>query len=197
MTFHLNTKGAHHGIRRNDINFEEQVYAEYRAEMIDIFCNERDGDFVRVCTWHQQGENVPLGISSIMRQIIALNDQKDALNRELDLQVQQLVGSLGGAERIQKTPIPTCFTRHTSRLLFVWSNMLPFAIYPVCGVFTLPTTVAVSYSLMGIEDIGVQLEEPFNILPLRQFSDGVHDGVDFIASAYSEGNGDSCKNESG
>ncbi|KAL9187129.1 hypothetical protein ACHAXT_010849 [Thalassiosira profunda] len=187
MTFHLNTKGAHHGIRRNDINFEEQVYVEYRAEMIDVFGNERDGDFVWVCTWHQQGENVPLGISSLMRQIIAHNDQKDALNRELDLQVQKLVASLGGAERIQKTPIPTCFTRHTSRLLFVWSNMLPFAIYPVCGVFTLLTTIAVSYSLMGIEDIGVQLEEPFNILPLRQFSDGVHDGVDFIASAYSGG----------
>lgn len=31
----------------------------------------------------------------------------------------------------------------------------------------------------------VQLEEPFNILPLRQYSDGVYDGVDFIASAYS------------
>jgi len=38
---------------------------------------------------------------------------------------------------------------------------------------------------MGIEDIGVQLEEPFNILPLRQMSDGVYSGVDFVASAYS------------
>lgn len=36
----------------------------------------------------------------------------------------------------------------------------------------------------------VQLEEPFNILPLRQYSDGVRDGVDFIASAYSDSNND-------
>jgi len=78
------------------------------------------------------------------------------------------------------------FCRHTSRLLFIWSNMIPFAIYPVCGpFFTLPTTIGISYSLMGIEDIGVQLEEPFNILPLRQMSDGVYSGVDFVASVYS------------
>jgi len=76
--------------------------------------------------------------------------------------------------------------RHTSRLLFVWSSLIPFAIYPVCGpFFTLPATIGISYSLMGIEDIGVQLEEPFNILPLRQMSDGVYSGVDFVASAYS------------
>ena len=30
----------------------------------------------------------------------------------------------------------------------------------------------------------------FNILPLRQYSDGVYDGVDFIASAYSDADGE-------
>lgn len=30
----------------------------------------------------------------------------------------------------------------------------------------------------------VQLEEPFNILPLRQYSDNVNDSVNFVASAY-------------
>lgn len=38
-------------------------------------------------------------------------------------------------------------------------------------------------------NISVQLEEPFNILPLRQYSDGVFDGVDFIKSAYSDNDG--------
>lgn len=97
-----------------------------------------------------------MGITALMRNIVANNHaQKDALNRELDLHVQSLVSSLGGAEGIQKTPIPTCFTRHASRLLFVWSNAMPFAIYPACGpLLTLPATIAVSYSIMGIEDIG-------------------------------------------
>ena len=155
LTFHLNKKGCHHGIRRNDANFEEQIYAEYQAEMRGIY-EEEDEDFIRVCNWYIQNENVPLGITALMRQIIANNtEQKDALNRELDLHVQKLMLALGGCERIQKTPIPTCFTRHTSRLLFVWSNLIPFAIYPACGpLFTLPSTIAISYSIMGIEDIG-------------------------------------------
>jgi len=185
LTFYLNRKGNHNGMRCGP-NFDEQVYAEYQAEMRDVFSNDdTNDDFVRVCIWFRNKDNVPLGIASLMRGIIARNDRQDALNRELEVQVQKLLACLAGAERIQKTPIPTCFTRHTSRLLFMWSNMMPFAIYPACGpLFTLPMTIGISYTLMGIEDIGVQLEEPFNILPLRQYSDGVHDGVDFIASAY-------------
>jgi len=159
LTFHLNKKGAHHGIRRCDPSFGEQVYAEYQAEMRDIFfCHDdqEDEDFVRVCEWFRNSDNVPLGISTLMRQIISGNvEQKDALNRELDIHVQKLLHSMGGCERIQSTPIPTCFTRHTSRLLFVWSILMPFAIYPACGpFFTLPSTIAISYSIMGIEDIG-------------------------------------------
>lgn len=123
-----------------------------------------------------------------MRKIIAENCEvsgSPVYNRELDLHVQQLVESLGGCERVLKTPIPTCFTRHTSRLLFAWSNLLPFAIYPTCGpMFTIPASLAIAYSVMGIEDIGVQLEEPLNILPLRQYSEGVYDGVETIKTAY-------------
>lgn len=187
MTFHLNKKGAHYSIRRCLSNFEEQIYAEYEAELLDIFSDEKDEDFVLLCDWFRAKQNVPLGITTIMRQIIAGNDQKDSFTRELDIHVHRLVLSLGGCERIQKTPIPTCFTRHTSRLLFMWANLLPFAIYTACGAYTLPTTVAISYTLMGIEDISVQLEEPFNILPLRQYSDNVYDSVHFIESVYDSG----------
>jgi len=185
MTFHLNKKGAHHGIRRCVPNFEEQVYAEYQAELLDIFPNEQDEDFKLLCKWFQMKENVPLGITTLMRQIIAENEAKDSFTRELDIHVHRLVQSLGGCERIQKTPIPTCFTRHTSRLLFMWSNLLPFAIYPACHMYTLPAAIVISYSIMGIEDIGVQLEEPYNIMPLRQYSDNVYDSVHFIESVYS------------
>ncbi|KAL3765045.1 hypothetical protein ACHAWU_009413 [Discostella pseudostelligera] len=188
LNYYLNKKGSHNGLRRCDPNFEEQVYAEFQAEMKDIYHeNDHDTDLILLCTWFRNNDIVPLGIISLMRKIISHNGQRDALNRELDLHVQKLISSLGACEGIQKTPIPTCFTRHTSRLLFVWSNMMPFAIYGACGpLLTLPATIGISYTLMGIEDIGVQLEEPFNILPLRQYSDGVYDAVDFIATAYSD-----------
>ena len=115
LNFHVNVKGAHHGMRRCDPQFEERVYAEYEAEMRDVFFGDprRHGaahghgsdddngpninkDFARVCTWFRQGHSVPLGITALMRRIIVDNaDQKDALNRELDVQVQGLTYALG------------------------------------------------------------------------------------------------------
>lgn len=154
LTFHLNKKGAHHNVRRCLPSFQEQIYAEYRAELLDIFLDPNDGDYKMLCEWFSSEQNIPLGIATAMRRIIAENDTKDAFTRELDIHVHRLVESLGGCERIQKTPIPTCFTRHTSRLLFVWSNLMPFALYPVCGVYTLPVTIGVSFSVLAIEDTG-------------------------------------------
>lgn len=153
LTFHLNKKGAHHGVRRCLSNFEEQIYAEYRAELLDIY-DESDDDYATLCEWYATKQNVPLGIATLMRRVIANNETKDSFTRELDIHVHRLVQSLGGCERIQKTPIPTCFTRHTSRLLFAWSNLMPFAIYPACGVYTLPVAIGVSFSIMAIEDTG-------------------------------------------
>ena len=49
---------------------------------------------------------------------------------------------------------------------------------------TLPASLLVSYAVLGIADVGVQLEEPFNILPLRQYSEGMFDGVNAIESNY-------------
>ena len=52
LIFHLNAKGGHKQIRRNQANFRDQVYSEFRAELLDVFLgHERDEDFVRICNW--------------------------------------------------------------------------------------------------------------------------------------------------
>jgi putative membrane protein len=160
LTFHLNEKGNHPGLRRSDPDMRERVYAEYRAEMTDVYRNDErfDEDLIRICAWHRDGSNVPLGVATLVRGIIARNGRGGAddafLGREMDAQVRRLVSSLGACEGLLRTPIPTCFTRHASRLLFVWSNMIPFAIYSACGpLWTLPATIGISYTIMGIEDI--------------------------------------------
>jgi len=69
--------------------------------------------------------------------------------------------------------------------LFMWSNSLPFALYPLLGPLgTLPTTLLTTYAVLGIEDISIQLEEPFDILPLRQFSNTMHDSINAIEGNY-------------
>lgn len=73
---------------------------------------------------------------------------------------------LGGCERLLRAPIPVSYTRHTARFLFVWLSLLPFALYSSCGWATVPVVGGIAAVLAGIEEIGVQCEEPFGILPL-------------------------------
>lgn len=56
-------------------------------------------------------------------------------------QMQQLLNILGGCERIVKTPIPLSWSRHTSRLLSIWSLTLPVVLVPIEGWLCIPTVV--------------------------------------------------------
>ncbi|KXZ52386.1 hypothetical protein GPECTOR_9g430 [Gonium pectorale] len=73
---------------------------------------------------------------------------------------------LGGCERLLRAPIPVSYTRHTARFLFTWLSLLPFALYGQCGAGVIPVSTGIAAVLCGIEEIGVQCEEPFGILPL-------------------------------
>lgn len=59
---------------------------------------------------------------------------------------------------------------HTSRFLVIWLAVLPFLLFSSCKYATAPVAAIVSFLLLGIEEIGVQIEEPFSILPLGTLS---------------------------
>ena len=76
----------------------------------------------------------------------------------------------GGMERLQSTPLSPTYMRHSSRGLILWLFMLP------CGLLGAGCTTALkhllvvvstSYVMLGIDEIGVDLEEPFGVLPLE------------------------------
>jgi predicted membrane chloride channel (bestrophin family) len=206
LLFHLNDKGCYHNMKRrskpDEAPFEERVRAEFQAGLYDVYQHDptkrdqgqksvMEKDFDRLCDIDMKGGNVPLEVLTCMSEILANAtgtgpDKVDPIfARELDEQIQILCKALGGSERIVKTPLPTGFTRHSSRLLFIWSNCLPFALYPLVGPLgTLPASILTSYAVLGIEDISVQLEEPFDILPLRQYSDSMYDGIKSIEKNY-------------
>eukprot|EP00797_Seminavis_robusta_P026492 Sro482_g151740.1 UPF0187 protein (390) ;mRNA; r:6886-8055 len=150
-------------------------------------------DFDRICQVKANGGNVPLEIITCMGETLtavsSVKGNPEALHpvfvRALDSTIERLTKALGSGERIAKTPLPTGFTRHSSRMLFVWSNSLPFALYPLLGPMgTIPTTLLTSYAVLGIEDISVQLEEPFDVLPLRQFSNTMYHSIQAIEAGF-------------
>lgn len=89
---------------------------------------------------------------------------------EMDRSLTTFHNVLGACEKILRTPIYTPYTRFTSRFLFMWCNALTLAMYPVAGpILTVPVTLVTSFFMLGIEDIGSRVEQPFNVLPLWQY----------------------------
>ncbi|AKG21937.1 bestrophin family protein [Calothrix sp. 336/3] len=84
--------------------------------------------------------------------------------------VNILVDSLGGCERILKTPMPLAYSIHLKQLLLIYCLLLPFQLVDGLGWLTGIFVALISFTLFGIEAIGIEIENPFgydaNDLPL-------------------------------
>mmetsp|Transcript_2223 Transcript_2223/g.5157 ORF Transcript_2223/g.5157 Transcript_2223/m.5157 type:complete len:593 (-) Transcript_2223:248-2026(-) len=92
-----------------------------------------------------------------------------------DRTLEQFSNQLGACERIFKTPLPLIYTRHTARFLSIWCLMLPFCLYNELkgSIVLVPVVAAISAFMLGIEELGVQIAEPFSVLPLENMCDGI------------------------
>lgn len=54
---------------------------------------------------------------------------------------------------------------------------IPFAFWPDYGWVTPFITAVVTFLLLGVENIGIQIEEPFEVLPIQAISDACIAGV--------------------
>ena len=97
----------------------------------------------------------------------------DVLLGSVDRNVQSLIDYLGGCERIKKTPLPFAYMVHIRRALMLYCTTLPFALVNDFGTGAIVGTFLVAYIFFGIEEIGVEIENPFdgddNDLPLERF----------------------------
>ena len=101
----------------------------------------------------------------------------DYATRRLDEIVVEMGIVAGGCERILSTPMPLSYTRFTGRSLMVWLATLPVALWPLMGWATVPAMFVTSYVVLGIDEIGVEIEEPFAILPLQALCEAVRRDV--------------------
>lgn len=75
--------------------------------------------------------------------------------------LNNLVDSLGACERILKTPIPLAYAIHLKQLLLIYCLLLPFQMVESLGWYTGLIVALVSFTLFGIEAIGLEIENPF------------------------------------
>jgi len=121
--------------------------------------------------------NVPLAVAArISERLVQARDRgllSDYVAVALDQNVQLLVDYMGSCERIHKTPLPFVYVIHLRRALILYCFTLPFALVNPYGWWAIPATLLVAYTFFGIEEIGVEIEDPFghdsNDLPLERF----------------------------
>lgn len=121
-------------------------------------------------------DHVPLAIARKISAALAQARDRGALSDymlgRLDQNVQLLIDYVGACERIHRTPLPFAYVVHLRRALILYFLTLPFALLDAFGWVTVVDTLLVAYVFFGIEEIGVQIEDPFgeddNDLPLEQ-----------------------------
>ena len=73
-------------------------------------------------------------------------------------------------EGIRSMPVPLIYTRHTGRFLGLWILLLPLALVAEFAgrpAALVPVSCLISLFFFGVEELGLQIEEPFSILPLE------------------------------
>jgi ion channel-forming bestrophin family protein len=122
----------------------------------------------------KQSPNAPLKIAFWIEDYLQQQYQKGrvdlyqitAMNSLLD----EMVQSLSACERILKTPMPLAYAIHLKQLLLIYCLLLPFQLVGEIGFWTGPIVALIGFTLFGIEEIGIEIENPFgrdeNDLPL-------------------------------
>ena len=111
------------------------------------------------------------------------------LSRKLDFPVLDIdsltkrdgVSGMGDCERIARTPVPFAYAHHIKAFLFIFCLTAPMALLQSMGWATPLATAVIVYGLYGIDEIGVEIEDPFghdpNDLPLDEIGEMIERDV--------------------
>ena len=98
---------------------------------------------------------------------------------KLEEDIRALDQVVSGCERLFSSPIPPTMSRHVIRCLLIWLFALPIVLASLMGPLSNAFWVGVTaYIFVGIEEVGSQVEQPFQVLPLYQLSDLIQRNVE-------------------
>ena len=129
-------------------------------------------------------------ISDVLQAEAMAGRLNDRLLVSLDNNICEMNDRWGDAERILKTPVPFAYAHHIKGFLMVFCLTVPVSLIGSMGCFTPLGAMIVAYGLLGIDEIGVEIEEPFgydaNDLPMdgigATITRNVCDALDIDAS---------------
>ncbi|KAL6750126.1 Bestrophin, RFP-TM, chloride channel-domain-containing protein [Haematococcus lacustris] len=127
--------------------------------------------------WLAHWRSAPQGAAHVLAWSAAnlgIDYQRERVLQDL---IVTFINNLGACERILRTPMPTAYTRHTSRFLLVYITLAPAMLWPTTGWATPFCALLIGFLLLGTENIGVQIEEPFKVLPLDTICNTIENSI--------------------
>ncbi len=134
----------------------------------------------------QQWQHQPNFISSKLAELLAKLLEEGQLNQFSFLKAEELretiVDCQGACERILKTPIPFVMAIKSRRFILLFLMILPAALVNH-SVYISPMIVTlVAYALFSLDQIGVELQNPFSIenlshLPLNEICNTIENNI--------------------
>lgn len=108
---------------------------------------------------------------------VATEELNTPLARELEGALTKMVEHQEACERILHTPVPFAYVVQIRQLLAFYLVTLPVVLVPVMGWMVIPVTAMVAFAMLGIEEAGIEIEDPFgddpNDLPLERLCDAI------------------------
>jgi putative membrane protein len=125
-------------------------------------------------------------ISELLRREVTAGRLSEQRLQLFDANLTVLNDALGGAERILRTPIPFAYAQHIKIFVVLFCFSSPFVMADVMGWATPPAVGLLALALFGIDEIGVEIEDPFgddpNDLPVGAIGAGIEKAVGEIMS---------------
>ncbi|KAJ3040462.1 hypothetical protein HDV00_010899 [Rhizophlyctis rosea] len=133
-------------------------------------------------------DNVPLEISlhlaTYVRRCRDLNLIDASFGTAMTNCLGVMVDCLSTFERIKGSPIPMAYNVHLKQTLMLYLLSLPFQLVAKTYWGTIPVIFLASFTLLGIEGIGGEIENPFgyddNDLPVEKFCEWMRNEMNSI-----------------
>ena len=128
-------------------------------------------DLIPECWYErlQKVHNPPLQVALLIGEYLQQEFERNCINSyQLTAMLKLLdtmVDVLGGCERILKTPMPVAYSIHLKQLLLIYCLTLPFQLVTELAWWTAPIVSVISFTVFGIEQIGIEIENPFGLDP--------------------------------
>lgn len=137
--------------------------------------------------------NLPLEVAFWISDYLQQQYNRNCLHTYQLINLQELlnllVDNLGSCERILKTPMPLAYAIHLKQLILVYCCLLPLQIVDTLGWWTGLMVAVVSFTLFGVEAIGLEIENPFgyddNDLPLDAICKTIKNNIEDLITIQS------------